>query len=85
MEVGEQGGMISDLYPDCRPDRRQSDCRAEMKPSPVPDGLPPSVSGPPDWPDAKAPIAVVRQCHEGWVGDHDGLTAGDLAAALLRA
>jgi hypothetical protein len=51
-------------------------CASFWKPSPVPDGLPPTVSGPRDWPDANAPVAVVRECHEGWVGDHGGLTAG---------
>lgn len=40
-----------------------------MKPPPVPDGLPSSVSGTWDSPDAKAPVAAVGQCREGWVGE----------------
>jgi hypothetical protein len=73
--------MISDFLSRLPTDRRQSGCQSGMKPSPVPDGLPPLASRPCDWPDAKAPIAVAVQCQKRGVEDRGGLTARDLAAA----
>jgi hypothetical protein len=81
MEAGEWGGMISEFYPDCRLTGASPVARSGMKPSPVPDGLPPPASRPRDWPDAKAPIAVIVPCQKRGVEDRGGLTARDLAAS----
>lgn len=72
--------MISEFYPDCRLTGASPVARSGMKPSPVPDGLPPPASRPRDWPDAKAPIAVIVPCQKRGVEDRGGLTASDRGA-----